>query len=43
MPEATASFEDRRAFAWRILVRLWEEFGENPEQCLSLHPDYSAD
>ena len=31
-PEATASFEDQRAFARRILVRLWEKFGENAEQ-----------
>ncbi len=31
-PEATASFEDQQAFARRILVRLWEKFGENAEQ-----------
>ncbi len=31
-PEATASFEDRRAFARRVLVRLWEQFGEHADQ-----------
>ncbi|MFI5456457.1 MAG: carboxypeptidase regulatory-like domain-containing protein [Isosphaerales bacterium] len=31
-PAATASFEDQRAFARRILVRLWAKFGENAEQ-----------
>jgi hypothetical protein len=31
-PEATASFDDQRAFARRVLVRLWEEFGEKAEQ-----------
>ncbi len=31
-PDATATFEDQRAFARRILIRLWDKFGENAEQ-----------
>ena len=36
-PAATASFEDQRAFARRILVRLWDKFGENAEQNGAFH------
>ena len=36
-PEATASFEDQRAFARRILIRLWDKFGKNAGQNGAFH------
>jgi hypothetical protein len=36
-PVASASFDDQRAFARRILVRLWDKFGKDAEQNGAFH------
>ncbi|MGO9467334.1 MAG: carboxypeptidase regulatory-like domain-containing protein [Isosphaeraceae bacterium] len=36
-PEVTASFEDQRAFARRILIRLWDKFGKNADRNGAFH------
>ncbi len=36
-PGASASFEEQRAFARRVLIRLWDKFGKDAEQNGAFH------